>query len=267
MAETPAPAATLRYSSHGGIATITIDNPSRMNAMTLEMWRSLPDLIGQAEGDASVRGIAVTGAGDSAFCAGADISQFGERRSSAADVAAYDQAVAAGNLALWEAAKPTVALISGICFGGGAGLALCCDLRLASADSRFCIPAARLGLGYGFDNVDRLVRRIGVSAAADLLLSARTVDASDARLLGIATAVYSREAFVTDTSDYLARIAGNAPLTLKAVKRALVEATRPEAERDLDGVRALVAACFASRDYREGQTAFREKRKPVFTGT
>lgn len=267
MTPTPAPASRLRYTAEAGIATITIDNPSRMNAMTLEMWRALPDLIGEADADPTVRVIAVTGAGERAFCSGGDISQYKDNRTKSDDIATYDHAVAVANNALTIAAKPTVAVISGICFGGGVGLALCCDLRLAATDSRFCIPAAKLGLGYGFVAVDHLVRRIGVSATADILLSARTLDAADALRSGLVTLTYPRATFAKDADHYLARIANNAPLTLRALKRALVEMMRPEAERNPEAVQALVAKCFGSADYREGQTAFGDKRAPIFTGT
>jgi enoyl-CoA hydratase/carnithine racemase len=257
---------TIRYESGQGIATLIIDYPSKMNAMTFEMWSSLPSLIAEAEADPSVRVIAVRGAGDRAFCAGADISQFGDRRSNADTVAAYDQAVASANTALSGAAKPTVAVISGICFGGGFALAMCCDLRIAASDSRFRIPAARLGLGYGFRSVDLLVRKLGIGPAADLLLTARIAGASEAYGLGVINGLFERRSFEAEVKDYLARIAGNAPLTLRAVKRALAELARPESERNINAVDALVAACFGSADYREGQAAFREKRNPVFTG-
>jgi enoyl-CoA hydratase/carnithine racemase len=258
---------TIRYESGQGIATLIIDNPSKMNAMTFEMWSSLPSLIAEAEADPAVRVIAVRGAGDRAFCAGADISQFGDKRSNADTVAAYDKAVAAGNTALSRATKPTVAAISGICFGGGFALGICCDLRIASSDSRFRIPAARLGLGYGFRSVDLLARKLGIGTAADLLLTARIIDAEEASRLQIVNSVFERSNFPKEAIDYLAQIAGNAPLTLRAVKRALAELSRPESERDAVAVDALVAACFGSADYREGQAAFREKRNPVFSGT
>jgi enoyl-CoA hydratase/carnithine racemase len=254
------------YEAGQGVATLTIDHPSKQNAMTFEMWSSLPGLIAKAAADLAVRVIAVTGAGDRAFCAGADISQFGEKRSSVAGVSAYDRAVAAGNAALASASKPTVAVISGICFGGGLGLAMCCDLRIASSDSRFRIPAARLGLGYGVRSVELLVRKLGQARAADLLLSARVIDAGEAERLGAVNCVFNRSTFREDAATYLNRIAANAPLTLRAIKRALAELARPEAERDIGAVDALVAACFGSADYREGQAAFREKRDPMFTG-
>jgi enoyl-CoA hydratase/carnithine racemase len=267
MTETLTPIPSIRYEVERGTATLTIDQPSKMNAMTFEMWSSLPGLIAMAEADPAVRVVAVRGAGDRAFCAGADISQFGEKRTGTDAVAAYDQAVAAGNAALAEATKPTVAVISGICFGGGFALAMCCDLRIASSGSRFRIPAARLGLGYSFRNVDLLVRKLGMGPAADLLLTARIIEADEAHRLSIVNGVFRSDTFRLDAAAYLAGIAANAPLTLRAIKRALVEIARPEAEQDKGAVDGLVEACFGSADYREGRTAFREKREPEFAGT
>lgn len=258
--------AEIRYEAAAGVATLVLDQPDRLNAMTFEMWQALPALVARAEADATVRVIAVTGAGERAFCAGADISQFGDRREGRDAIAAYDAAYSRGCAALVEAGKPSVAVIGGICFGGGLGLAMSCDLRIARADSRFRIPAARLGLGYAYEGVRLLVTKLGPSVTADLLLSARIVAGEEALSLGIVSALWEAERFGTESAAYLARIAGNAPLTLKAVKRALAELARPEKDRDVAGVRATVEACFESADYREGRLAFGEKREPVFRG-
>ncbi len=257
---------SIRYEAGKGIASLVIDQPAKMNAMTFEMWSSLPELIRRAEEDPDIRLITLRGEGRRAFCAGADISQFGEKREGADAVAAYDRAVSAGNAALAGSAKPTLAIISGICFGGGFGLAMCCDLRIASSDARFRVPAARLGLGYAFGNMEMLVHKLGVGPTADLLLSARIIDAAEAAAMGVLNATLSTENYEAESAGYAARIAGNAPLTLKAVKAALVELARPEADRDARRVDALVEACFASDDYREGRAAFAEKREPIFRG-
>ncbi|OYW51820.1 MAG: enoyl-CoA hydratase [Rhizobiales bacterium 12-68-15] len=257
----------LDYEVRGALARITLAQPERMNAMSFEMWSGLPEAVGRAVDDAAVRAIVVEGAGDRAFCAGADISQFGARRTDPEAVAAYDKAVADGMAALAGAAKPTIAVIRGICFGGGFGLALACDIRLARADARFRVPAARLGLGYGLDGVSLISRKLGPDAAADILFSARILDAAEALRLGVVAQVWDAEPFAAECEAYLDMVAGNAPLTLIAAKRALTELSRPEAERDPQAVARLVAACFASADYREGQAAFKEKRPPVFTGS
>lgn len=257
---------TVRYETENGIARLVLDQPQKMNAMSYEMWASLPGLVARAETDREVRAIVVAGEGGRAFCAGADISQFGEKRDSATETRAYDEAYLQGCAALVHAAKPTIALICGICFGGGFGLAMSCDLRLARADSRFRIPAARLGLGYAYEGVRMLVAKLGFGPASDLLLSARIIAGEEALRLGVVTALWGAESFEREASDYLARIAGNAPLTLRALKHALSELARPESERDIAAVEASIAACFSSADYREGQRAFKEKREPAFTG-
>ncbi len=257
---------SVRYETANGIATLTIDQQSKMNAMTFDMWSSVPGLVKRAEDDRSVRVIVVTGAGDKAFCAGADISQFGEKRTGEEAVRAYDRAVAAGMAAIHDAAKPTVAVIRGICFGGGCALALTCDLRFATSDSRFRVPAARLGLGYGFSSVKMMIEKIGMAAVADILLSARILNSDDGERSGVIHRAWPRESFETEVHAYLATVAANAPLTLAAIKRSLVELSKPEAGQDAAAVDALVAKCFDSADYREGQKAFLEKRLPNFRG-
>lgn len=258
--------AAIRYEARDGIARLTLDQPARLNAMTYAMWTELPALVARAEADPAVRLIAVAGAGERAFCAGADISQFGAMRSGEGSVEAYEAAVWAGAAALEQTQKPTIALIRGICFGGGFALALSCDLRLAAADARFRVPAARLGLGYAYAGIATLVRKLGPGTTADIMLSARIVAAEEALRLGVLNGLWSAESFAAEAESYLAGIAGNAPLTLRAIKRALVELARPEPQRDLAGIEALIAACHASADYAEGQAAFREKREPLFRG-
>lgn len=258
--------ATIHYEAAGGIARLTIDHQARMNAMTFDMWSSVPELIRRAEDDRSVRVIVLQGAGGKAFCAGADISQFGERRTGEDGVKSYDKAVAAGMKAVHDAAKPTVAVIHGICFGGGCALALTCDIRFATDDARFRVPAARLGLGYGFSNLRMMVKKLGVGPVADIMISARVLDAAEGQRLGVINHAWPREAFETEVQAYLATVAANAPLTLAAIKRALVELARPEAEQDAAAVEALIARCFDSADYKEGQKAFLEKRLPHFIG-
>lgn len=257
---------TVRYEAEGGIARLVIDQPAKMNAMNLAMWSSVPELMARAEADPAVRAIVLTGEGERAFCAGADISQFGENRTGDEAVAAYDTAVAAGNRAIATAQKPTVAVIRGICFGGGLGLAMACDLRFCNAGSRFRLPAARLGLGYGLGGIRLLVQKLGFPAAADVVLSARIVDATEAQRIGIVNRMWAAPEFEAEMAGYLRQLSVNAPLTLKAMKRALTELARAEQEQDQAAVEALVQACFRSSDYREGQQAFKEKRDPVFRG-
>jgi len=257
---------SVRYSSENGIATLVIDQPDRLNAMTYEMWASLEGLVARAEADASVRAILVTGEGGRAFCAGADISQFGSQRDGEDATRTYDQAYLSGCAAIAKASKPSIAVIRGVCFGGGFGLAMSCDLRLARSDARFCVPAARLGLGYAYEGVRALFGKLGAGPVADLLLSARIVAGEEALRLGIVNALWGADSFEQEAQAYLGRIAANAPLTLRAVKQTLNALLASEEERDIDAADRAIAACFSSADYKEGQRAFREKREPAFIG-
>lgn len=258
--------ATIQYEVSGGVARLVLDQRAKKNAMSFGMWSMLPDLVARADRDPEVRVLCVSGTGEEAFCAGADISEFGDIRSGEGATRAYDAAVAAAMAALSEAAKPTVAMIRGICFGGGMALALCCSLRVASDDSRFRIPAGRLGLGYTFGNVAALAHRLGPGAAADILFTARILDAAEALRLDVVQRVFPAARFAEEAATLETQIAANAPLSLAAVKRALAEFEKPESERDLAAVDAVVARCFTSEDYGEGQAAFRERREPRFRG-
>jgi enoyl-CoA hydratase len=257
---------TIEFSIQDHVARLTLDQPSRYNALTFDMWCALPRLVATAEADPRVRLITVAGAGDAAFSAGADISEFAEKRSDPSGVARYDTAVRAASEALRYSRLPTLALIHGICFGGGLGLALCCDLRFASSEARFRIPAGRLGLGYGYDNIAPLVHRVGPAAAAEILFTASTFDADRAKDLRLVQQVFDRDDFDKNVGQLVAAISANAPLTLRAAKTALVEIEKPEAERSLTKVADAVATCFNSWDYKEGQDAFRQRRAPQFRG-
>ena len=256
----------IHFAIENAVATLTIDHPAKLNAMSLAMWRCIPALVAQAVADPAVSVIVLTGGGGKAFCAGADISRFGHERAGAAAVAAYDAAVERAETALAQAAKPTVALIGGLCFGGGLGLAMTCDLRLCSDAARFRLPAARLGIGYGLPGVARLTQRLGFAAAAEILFTARIFDAAEAKGLGIVSRICTAARFAQDSAALLADIAGNAPLSLLAAKSALVELAKPENVRNAAAVNAAVAACYESADYAEGQLAFAQKRLPVFRG-
>lgn len=261
MSESP----TILFETSDNLARLTLANPARRNAMSYGMWSAIPELIARCEADPGIRAIVLKGSGEH-FCAGADISEFGDKRSDEAGAKAYENAVKAANAALLNAAKPTIALIRGTCYGGGVGLALACDIRLAREDARFRVPAARLGLGYAFDNLQLVVARIGFAAAADLLFSARAFDAAQAERDGIVRRVFASSEFERQSDEYLQQIAGNAPLTLVAAKTALVQLMKSESARDLDAVAQAVARCFASQDYAEGRKAFAERREPVFRG-
>ena len=249
-----------------GVGRITFDNQERRNALTFEMWCGLPVVLDDFATDDTVRVIVLAGAGGKAFSAGADISQFAKRRSSEDAVVIYNEAVAGATHALVGAKKPLIAQIDGFCIGGGLGVAMCCDLRIAASDSRFAIPAAKLGLGYKLDGLKILVDQVGPSAAKEILFTARQFDADEAFAMGLINRVVAPGEVAAYVDDYARSIAGNAPLTVLAAKTVIDEAIKDKAERDLELCQKVVDDCFASDDYKEGRKAFMEKRKPDFQG-
>jgi len=250
----------------GPIGTLTFNNPERHNAMSLDMWRASAAALQQFEQDPMVRVIVVTGAGGKAFVSGADISKFESERATLDAVGEYNAAVDRFSQALGESSKPTIAMIRGYCLGGGVGIAMCCDMRIANDAARFAVPAAKLGLGYGYANIRRIVDLVGPQFATEMLLTARQFDSVQAVQAGLVNHVVPDaeiEGYVLEMAE---TIAGNAPLTIRAVKRIIRELRRGPHEADVAACDALVKQCFESADYQEGRRAFMEKRKPVFRG-
>ena len=248
------------------VATVTFNNPARRNALTAQMRAALPGVLSALNADGDVRVVVATGAGEAAFMSGADISEFAAQRTAPADRAAFDRGQAALAEAWARLDKPVIAMIRGYCLGGGLLTALQADIRIASDDSQFGIPAARLGLGYAFSGVTGLIALVGPAKAAEILFSARRFSAAEALQMGLVNQVVPGDALHETVYGLASAIAGNAPLTVAAVKAAIREASRPAQERDLARVNAMVEACFRSADYLEGQRAFAEKRPPAFTG-
>lgn len=249
----------------GPIGWITFNNPSRRNAVSLEMWEAIPTILDRFESDPQVRVVVLHGVGEAAFVSGADISQFEKARSSADGNAHYDAISDLANRRLSECSKPTIAMIHGWCIGGGVGIAVCCDLRIAADNAKFGIPAARLGVGYGQKGVRKLMDLVGPSFTKEIFFTARHFSADEAREMGLVNRVLPAAELEAYVRGYCATIADNAPLTIHALKLTVGELLKgPEGDLALSD--RLVRACFESQDYIEGRRAFMEKRRPVFRG-
>jgi len=248
----------------GEIGWMIFNNPAKHNAVSLDMWAGMSTVLAAFAADNSIRSVIVAGAGGKAFVAGADLSEFGAKRNTAEANASYSAVSGKARRDLASLTKPVIAMIDGYCIGGGLVVALGCDVRIASERSVFGIPAAKLGLGYGFGGVVELVQLVGPGAAKDMLFSARQIPADEARIMGLVNQVVADAGLGDATTAYARTIAANAPMTVRAAKLAVNEAVKAPAERDPGSVDAAVQACFASADYREGRAAFAAKRRPVF---
>jgi enoyl-CoA hydratase/carnithine racemase len=250
----------------GGIGFITFNQPEKRNAMSVEMWQGLAEILEDFHDDPAVRVVIMTGAGGKAFVSGADISQFEKRRANADAQEEYARLTSGGRARLANFPKPSIAAIQGFCLGGGLAIAMHTDLRIASANSQFGIPAARLGIAYAFDGLRTLVQLVGPAHARMILYTANRIGAEEAARIGLINKVVPEES-LTDTVLEIARtIAGNAPLSVAANKLCIDNILKDPADRDLAAVARAGRTCLDSADYREGRTAFMEKRQPQFQG-
>jgi enoyl-CoA hydratase/carnithine racemase len=251
----------------GRVGYVIFDNPERHNAVSLEMWAAAGKMLEDFRNDNNITVVVVTGAGGKAFVSGADISRFEKERSNEEAVARYNATVEKSCAAFHEFPKPTIAMIRGYCLGGGVGLATCCDIRICTEGSKFAVPAAKLGLGYGYLGLKRLVDVVGPSFAMEIFYTARQFSPAEALAMGLVNRVVPDGELESYVKTYADTIGENAPLTIRAVKATIMEIRKDESKRDVKRSQTLVEACFKSRDYEEGRKAFMEKRKPVFTGT
>jgi enoyl-CoA hydratase/carnithine racemase len=251
----------------GRVGYVIFNNPERHNAVSLDIWAATSEILDGFLNDDEVRVVVLTGAGGKAFVSGADISKFESERATMEHTKHYNATVERAYAGIQDFPKPTIAMIRGYCIGGGLGLAVCCDLRIASDKSKFAVPAAKLGLGYSYAGLRRLIDVIGPAFAKEIFFTARQFDTEEARLMGLVNRVVPDAELESYVKSYAETMAGNAPLTVKAVKYIAGEVMKDESERNIERCAEMVEACFASNDFIEGRTAFMQKRKPAFTGT
>ncbi len=264
MADTVAPAELL-HEVRDGIAFVTFNRPQARNAMTFPMYERLAAICADINTDDTIKALVITGAGEKAFAAGTDISQF-RAFSTPQDALDYEARIDKVLGTLEACRVPTIAAVGGACTGGGAGIAFSCDLRIATANARFGFPIARtLGNCLSMSNYARLVELIGAARTKEIIFTARLVEAEEAKLVGMISEIVSDHAALATRAEALARlVASHAPLTLRATKEAL----RRLKERTYDGMgKDLILSCYMSADFKEGMEAFLGKRPPVWSGT
>jgi enoyl-CoA hydratase len=249
-----------------GIGIITFNNPEKRNAMSLEMWEGFGYALAELRDDPNVRVVVLTGAGDKAFVSGADISQFEKVRHNATASEEYSKRSAAQRALLANYPKPTIACIRGFCFGGGLLVAMLTDIRLASASSQFSIPAAKLGIAYGYDGLRHLVSLVGPSWARLMMYTGMRIDAAEAARIGLIERVLPDNELWDATMEIARTISNNAPLSIRASKITIAEVLKDPDQRDMAAIAASANDCMDSEDFREGRRAFMEKRKPKFAG-
>ena len=246
------------------VGYVILDNPSRLNAISLSMWEKIGILLKEYENNNNIRCVVLKGKGKKAFSAGADISEFNNNRSQSDTVLKYDNVSKNSLKILQRFSKPTIALIDGYCIGGGLATALSCDIRLASKKSTFAIPAAKLGLAYDYLGIKKLRDIVGPSRAKYIFFTARQFTSDEAMQMGIIEQIFNDSDFDEHTLKVLNAISDNAPLTIASAKLAID--ADPQDSKMIQRCREFEQVCFSSKDYEEGRLAFSEKRKPIFKG-
>jgi enoyl-CoA hydratase/carnithine racemase len=253
---------TLKLEFTGAVAVLTIDRPEKRNAMSFEMWKALPDLLAKVAAEDSVRALVIRGTDH--FSAGADISEFTTLRADPAGARRYGAAVHAGERAIADLQKPTIAAITGVCVGGGCEIALACDIRVAAADARFGITPAKLGIVYNATSTRRLVDVVGPSWASQILFTAELVDAPTALRIGLVNELHPAPDVVSRAQTLAETMASRAQVSVRGAKTIITRITEGRATEEDETVLALYEASVTSKDYAEGVQAFLEKRPPRF---
>ena len=267
MATYVSPTERVKTWVEGSVLHIRFNNPAKHNALSVDMWEAVPALLKTAENDDAIRMVVFSGEGGKSFISGADISQFEDLRAQKAAVRKYETLAEEALEGIYEFEKPTIACIKGYCVGGGVNVAISCDIRVASTDSTFFVPATRLGLGYRMSAMRNLTHLVGPGYAKDIFFTARRLDAAEALRIGLVNRIAEPDGLAALLAEYTDAIGTGAPLTIKAGKRIIREILKTDGEPvDMDLCKRLILDCFESEDYAEGRRAFKEKRKPTFKG-
>ena len=248
----------------GEIAELILNRPEKRNAMNLGVWQAIPKLIGEVAADADIKVLILRGGTPEAFSAGADISEFETVHASADSARAYHAQVHDAYDAIAGLNKPTIAMVQGVCYGGGCAVALKCDLRYGDLTAKFCIPPATLGLAYSLRETKSLSDLVGPSKAKEMLMGARVIEAQEAEVIGLATRIFPADNLERETYAFAERLCGLSQYSIRAVKQNVGEIL-DGATDETENSRALAMGAFENPDYVEGRDAFLQKRKAAFT--
>jgi enoyl-CoA hydratase/carnithine racemase len=254
----------IRIERRGAVELWTIDGEARRNSITVALLSALGASLARAGGDRALRCVVITGAGDKAFCAGADLKE--RARMSAEEVHRFHRGLRGALGAIEAAPQPVIAAINGAALGGGLELALACDLRVAAEPAQLGLPEVSLGIIPGAGGTQRLARLVGVARAKDLVLTARRIGAAEALAMGLVTRVAPAARLLDDALALAAEVARNAPVSLRQAKRAIDGGLHLPIEEALDLESRMYQECLGTKDRVEALRAFAEKRPPVFTG-
>lgn len=255
---------TVLISRDGVVATVTLNKPEKLNALDEGTWRTLGETMGALSADDGLRCVVLRGAGDKAFAAGADISEFSTVRRNAKVSKLYGEMVAATMQAVMDCRHPTVAMIKGACVGGGLEIAACCDLRICGQSSRFGVPINKLGLVMAYGELSKLVALVGRAVALEILLEGRVFGAEEAFAKGLVNRIVADDKVEEETAATVKRLVAGAPLVARWHKKFIARLMNPtpltEAERD-EGF-----DCYDTEDFKTGIAAFMAKKTPEFEG-
>ncbi|WP_326950027.1 enoyl-CoA hydratase-related protein [Amycolatopsis sp. NBC_01307] len=251
------------FTRDGEVARLTFARPAKMNAITYGMWSAIPDVVADVEADATLKVLVLAGGGKH-FSAGADISEFGELRTTAEGAASYDKAVEGAVAALTSMRKPSVAMIQGNCIGGGCQVSVACDFRFAAEGSRFGITPAKLGIVYHFDSTRQLVSLVGPAHAKYFLLSGELITAARAREIGLLNDVFPADDLEASTLEFVRTLCSRSQASVRGMNRIIEKIVAGQESPDAE-VEELRSEALHGEDYAEGVAAFLDRRPPNFT--